>query len=325
MIFYLVNRIGQFLMQAYKHYNTINSYMCYNKKQNVIGLPKFSGYCFLCFLLFAGLEMVSQFSAQNRFKVFEPQTEQPAAVCLLIHGLNLKPSKMQWICDRLLENGAVVVRLELTGHGGFCKDDSQADCKMDDFRQVSWRQWMMDVEPALSYLDSVSAKHALPKYLVGFSLGGLVGMNIENTYHQQFEKYVLFAPALKIRALPKFALSMASVCPKAVIRSRSPEAYRDNRGTPLAAYKAVIDGMKQLKNADFPQFNSCSILIDIHDELVSPRKTKKIAKAQNISLHIINKQKENCDYCSCKHLIVDDESLGEYSKTATRLIDSLFL
>jgi len=245
---------------------------------------------------------------------------------MVIHGLNQKPSTMQWVINKLLNQGAIVVNVELWGHGNNPipnSDTAQVEKRLTQFKQVTWTQWMDDTKPALKFITETCAENNLPKFFFGFSLGALVGSSISMDIDFEFDKYFLLAPAIEIKLWPRVFIGLLSPFPKMVVRSRTPVAYRENQGTPVSAYKALLKGAKKFRKEQ-PNINNCLIIVDKKDRLVSPKKLKRFAEQQNYSIAIIDKRKMSCKYCDVGHLVIDDESLGEYSKFVSDEISAFF-
>lgn len=293
-------------------------------ESEVLNLTKF--ICKVALFLVVPLMVFPQEPQTKNYQVYYPENDSPTAVCMVIHGLNLKPSRMVWIRDELLKQGAIVVNVELWGHGNnpvVVSDSAKLEERLSMLKQVSWTQWMNDTKPALDFINDICEEKELPKYFVGFSLGGLVGSSISMEFDFAFDKYFLLAPSIKIRSGPKVSVEIMSWFTNKVIRSRTPVRYRDNRGTPIAAYKALLKGAKKFKNVQ-PDLNNCLIIVDKNDELVSPKKLQKFAEEKNYSFVLLDKSKTECEYCSIHHLIIDEESLGSYSSLVAEEIQSMF-
>ncbi len=139
----------------------------------------------------------------------------------------------------------------------------------------------------------------------------------------EFDKYFLLAPAIKIRFWPKLTIGIAGWFPNKVIKSKTPSRYRENRGTPIVAYKALLKGAKKFNKVD-PYLNNCFIVVDKEDRLVSSKKLQRYAQKEGYSIAILQKGKMNCAFCSVNHLIIDEESLGFYSEFVSGIIESFF-
>jgi esterase/lipase len=270
--------------------------------------------------------LLAQESASSNYQVFYPETSSPTAVCMVIHALNLKPSKMQWIINELLNQGAIVVNVELWGHGNNPipnSDTVQAAKRLSQFKQVTWAQWMDDTKPALKFITETCSENNLPKYFFGFSLGALVGSSISMEYDFEFDKYFLLAPTIKIKFWPKVFITLLSPFPNMVIRSKAPVDYRESKGTPESAYKALLRGVKKFKKEQ-PNLTNCLIIVDKKDRLISSKRLHRFAEQHNYSIAIIDKSLLDCQYCDVDHLVIDEESLGGYSNFVSDEISAFF-
>ena len=233
---------------------------------------------------------------------------------------------MQWIRNELLKQGAIVVNVELWGHGDnpiVITDSSQVEERLSKFKQVTWTQWMNNTKPAMDLVRKMCQERNLPKYFFGFSLGALVGLSMSNDFDFIFDKYFLLAPAIKIKFWPRVFIGILSPFPNMVIKSKAPIYYRENRGTPIAAYKALLKGAKKFNKVQ-ANLNNCLIIVDKNDEVVSSKKLQQYADDNNDEIVIIQKRKKNCEYCNVNHLIIDEESLGPYSTFVSSEIQSFF-
>lgn len=270
--------------------------------------------------------LLSQEKTTNNYKVFYPNTASPSAVCMVIHGLNQKPSTMEWIINELLNQGAIVVNVELWGHGENPvpnSDSAKMEERLSQFKQVTWAQWMNDTKPAVKFITETWTENNLPKYFFGFSLGALVGSSISMEYKFDFDKYFLLAPTIKIKFWPRVFVGILSPFPNMIVRSRAPVSYRENQGTPISAYKALLKGAKKFRKEP-PNLNNCLIIVDKKDRLVSSRKLHRFAEQQSYSISIIDKSLMSCKYCDVDHLVIDEESLGAYSKFVSDEIGAYF-
>lgn len=184
------------------------------------------------------------------------------AVVVLVHGLNLKPGKMNALADFLRANGADVLPVTLSGHGG----------GMDEFKKVARDLWIKEMRDAFRSAEARAKENNAPVYFVGYSLGALVGLDFLNSPAGQeirCEKMVLLAPAISIRDR-SYLLKLLGLFPSLVIPSLSPEDYRAHDGTPLAAYKALFQSISSLEKEGLAKSNVPTlVLVDPEDELVS--------------------------------------------------------
>ena len=71
--------------------------------------------------------------------------EKTKGVALVIHGLNLRPDKMQTIISVLAESGMDVLRLSLRGHGEnytHRADINEEQARLEAFKAVSYPLWL---------------------------------------------------------------------------------------------------------------------------------------------------------------------------------------
>jgi esterase/lipase len=211
---------------------------------------------------------------------WEINHKKPKGIVVVVHGLNVKPSKMGspetegTLVKFLLDSGYAVYRVTLTGHAG----------SIEGMQNVTESDWFSD-----AYIQYCEAKIAaerdnVPLYLLGFSLGALVFENLmnENTATPvQFEKIVLFSPAIAIKTRAKAILLLQPFTnDSSIINSVSLEEYRAQRGASMGAYKIVFNMEEKLCDAAFIKNNADTIIfIDKNDELVDMGTLKnRIAK-----------------------------------------------
>src|SRR5580704_6752517 len=201
----------------------------------------------------------------------EVKNEDVKAIVILLHGLNLKPQKMDDWSKVLSAHGAEVLRFALYGHTGDC----------DHMREVTadiWRQQFMEV---VELARSEAKKYHVPIYFIGFSLGALVGLEwLANSrdHEEEFKKMVLIAPALSIPWYSQAAVKMLSVFGRGLmLPSRSPETYRANKGTSIAAYQALFELKESLERREYAHANIPTlVVIDREDELIDSRGVRKL-------------------------------------------------
>ncbi|MDR0710120.1 MAG: lysophospholipase [Spirochaetaceae bacterium] len=194
----------------------------------------------------------------------------PRGVVIVVHGLNLKPSKMGTpsaegtVVKLLLDYGYHVYRVTLKGHSG----------PIEDMQNVIQQDWIYDAYFQYCQAKIIADNEQLPLYLLGFSLGALVYevlMNKETPIPVQFEKVALFSPAIAIKPVSKIVLGLQPFTNgRSIIRSVSPEEYRAQRGVSMSAYKIVFNMEESLTSSSFRNCNTNTIIfIDKNDEMVS--------------------------------------------------------
>jgi len=244
--------------------------------------------------------------------------EKTKGVALVIHGLNLRPDKMQTIISGLTEAGIDALRLSLRGHGENYThfvgiDEEQA--RLEAFKAVSLPLWMNEAYLAYTQVRNRAASKKVPLFFVGFSLGGLIGLNLFATEPEvHFERMVLFAPAIKLRSF-HYIGRILSPFSRLVIPSFAPDAYLSNKkGTPIAAYNALFEGLQQFEKHVNPKINVPSLIfIDERDEFIPLRAFKKLKEEKKLDrwqLYIVEKEAA-ADQDTFHHHIIDEYSTGE--------------
>jgi esterase/lipase len=225
---------------------------------------------------------------------WETSDKKPKGVIVVVHGLNVKPSKMGTpetegtLVKFLLDSGYNVYRVTLTGHAG----------SIENMQNVTKSDWLSD-----AYIQYCEAKIAAERadlsiYLLGFSLGALVFeslMNENTATPVQFEKVILFSPAIAIKTNAKVILMLQPLTNNSsIINSVSPEEYRAQRGASMGAYKNVFSMEEKLRDVSFFKNNVDTIIfIDKNDEMISIGTLKNRIKQYNLTnwnvLEISNK------------------------------------
>lgn len=235
-------------------------------------------------------------------------TKEPAgpkkAIVVVLHGLNLKPEKMDDWAHVLLNHQAVVIRLSLYGHSG---DEAH-------MAEVSADRWRDQFNQAMSEAQNLAEKYQVPIYFLGFSLGALVGIEWQAHHDPVFQKMVLIAPALTVPWYSRAAVNALSIFGQGfMLPSRSPKEYRAQKGTSIAAYQALFQLKDSLLKEHFKNANVKTLLImDRYDELISSKNIRKIIwenRLSNWQLEIIDNRYAYDNY-GFRHLMVDEEAMG---------------
>lgn len=242
--------------------------------------------------------------------------EKPKGIAVVLHGLNLRPAKMASIISVLNEAQIDALKVSLYGHGQnypHAREFDDRDSRMEALKTVSYQIWMEETYQAYCRARKRSDQLQVPLFFVGYSLGGLLGADLfTSRVDVRFERMVLFAPALDLRAI-LYAGRIFSLFPRLVLPSLASNSYRQNGGLPIAAYNALLKAQRHFKkNLDIKLNIPTLIYIDRHDELVSYAGLKRIAKRHrldNWSFHILQKGRIGVKV-KIHHLIIDKHSLG---------------
>ena len=118
-------------------------------------------------------------------RFYTQPTEKISGVALVIHGLNLRPSKMDAIISLLTASNIEVLSLSLRGHGQNYNHKTNMrppNVRMEAFKNVSYQLWIEEALRAYHYARKRSDEQKVPLFLVGFSYGALLGSDLLATY-----------------------------------------------------------------------------------------------------------------------------------------------
>jgi esterase/lipase len=237
-------------------------------------------------------------------------------IALVIHGLNLRPEKMESIIAILTDTGVDALNLSLRGHGqNYSRQDGSNDAKarLNALKSVSYELWRDEIVAAYHIAKLKSTHNSVPLFFVGFSCGALMGVDLLASMSDvEFDRMVLFAPGLKIHSRYQIVRVLAPF-PGLTVPNFSIKSYRANDGTPIAAYNALLDSMEHLDNNLNLKINvPALIFIDKRDEFVSFAELKKLVENENLDqwkFHVV-KKKAGGEPGKIHHLIIDEASTG---------------
>jgi alpha-beta hydrolase superfamily lysophospholipase len=259
--------------------------------------------------------------------------EKTKGVALVIHGLNLRPDKMQTIISVLAESGIDVLRLSLRGHGQnytHRADMNEEQARLEAFKAVSFPLWSNEAYLAYTQVREAAIQKKVPLFFVGFSLGGLIGLDLFASQPEvHYDRMILFAPAIKLHSL-HYLGRILSPMSRLVIPSMAPDSYLSNKkGTPVAAYNALFEGLKHFEKHVSRRLNVPTLIfIDEDDEFIPVQAFKKLKKEKKLDqwrLYIVKKEAAaNRD--SFHHHIIDESSTGKnvWRKMMKTLVTHLF-
>jgi len=238
-------------------------------------------------------------------------------VALVIHGLNLQPDKMESIIALLTHSYIDILNLSLRGHGKNYVQKAavgNSRARMETFKTVSYKLWIKETYRAYDLARNRSREKKVPLFLIGFSLGGLMGATLFASYPDvYFDRMVLLTPALYVHKIYYLA-KILSPFPRLVIPSFFMKSYCANRGTPVAGYNALFEAIEHFKKKMAAKLNVPTLIfIDTRDELVSYRRLKRIIKNGELHqwrLHPVKKSTTGVKE-KMHHLIIDESSIGK--------------
>ncbi len=221
---------------------------------------------------------------------------------LVVHGLNLKSSRMQALVNVLVDRGYIVGNMTLAGHRG-------------DKEAVDREAWLRDYEAATLALRELSAEHGgLPIYAVCMSLGALTFVDFitEHPQHQPFEKVLMLAPALSLRWYSHIFRVFARWLPGFPIPSFSRAKDRVYRSLPLRFYGELYKAQDMIRRKlkARPLKLPVSILMDPRDELVSYAGVEAMLKRGRMPMAQLQGRQLPDDAAGSYHLFICPESMG---------------
>jgi len=113
--------------------------------------------------------------------------------------------------------------------------------------------------------------------------------------------------------IESYLLKALSPFPNLVIDSLSPKSYRSNDGTPMAAYKAIFEGIDHFEGRISDKLNIPTVIfIDEKDELISYRKLQDMIDQKKLDRWFIHKVRkdDDVDKGMAYHLVIDKPSTG---------------
>ncbi len=229
--------------------------------------------------------------------------KQPKAVVVVLHGLNLKPERMDSWAKLLTDHEALVGRFRLFGHSG------------EPMGEVTADRWRKQFEYQMAKAIERATELQVPIYFLGFSMGAVVGLEWMSQHNTGFSKMVLIAPAIAVPWYAKTMVGFFSWFGKGFyLPSRSPERYRANRGTAIAAYLALFDLKDSLEKSEYKNLNvDTLVMIDRNDELVPARAVRDTIQRFRLTrwqFDIVD-NRFAYDNFGFRHLLVDEESTGK--------------
>ena len=264
-------------------------------------------------------DLIKKQSENHSLRWFYSDTQgELKGIALVIHGLNLRPDRMQSLISELTESGIDVLGLSLRGHGenyvhGNDNDEEQA--RLEAFKNVSYPLWLNEAYLAYLPVKTRAEKNGVPIFLTAFSIGGLIGLDLfASNADVRFDRLILFAPAIRLHAVV-YLERMLSPFPRLVIPSMAPKTYLANKkGTPIAAYNALFEGLNRFdKNAGQKLNVPTLIFIDKQDEFIPLGKLKKLVndkKWTQWQFYLVEKDKTAEDERFYHH-IIDATSTGK--------------
>lgn len=238
-------------------------------------------------------------------------------MALLVHGLNLEPSRMDAVGALLASRGVEGLRVALSGHRG----DFAA------LQAASRERWLGELHEAFRVARARATALGVPLHLVANSLGATLGLDLAASAGDvRFDRCVLLSPALtpKVPAAPFLLLRALGAGPRSLPSVNLP-AYRAQPRCPFAAYAALFDSVRAVEQAlhRLPPTPTL-VVIDRGDELVSFRRLARLAAARGWTLLEASTAQHRLPR-RVRHLVVDEACVGpaEWARLAGAILAHL--
>src|SRR4051794_16596864 len=214
--------------------------------------------------------------------------------CLLIHGFSGSPPEMRWLGTYLAERGVRVEGVRLAGHG----------TEPEELSALTWRDWLQSANEGLDRLR----KHANQVVVVGFSMGGLLGLHLCDQRAEDVAALITISSPIYFRDRRIHLIPMVrhvvrwhnvkrpsnNIDPKAYTR------YSSYRRYPLIAVDQLLDLMRVTRKL-LPSVQTPALIMQgMQDGVVHPK------SAQYIFGHVGSRQKELMYWHNSGHGVVFD-------------------
>lgn len=207
---------------------------------------------------------------------YYPASSHKAAITMVVHGLNVKPTAMEPLIHWLTSSGSAVYLIQLSGH-------IEKSATIRDIDPYVWKDEMLD---GFNTAKAAAAEHGLPLYFLGYSLGALLGQSMLALVLKEkcFEKQILISPAIAVRFRSSLLRLLFLMGDQIALPSLAPQAYRVNDVLPLRVYQLLFAEEKKVWKAMSSQLNIPTlVIIDPKDELISYRKLLRFIKKYELT------------------------------------------
>lgn len=186
--------------------------------------------------------------------------------------------------------------------------------KSSNTEAITVRTWQQDMLNGYEAGREVAAQHKIPLFFVGYSLGGLLGIDMLFSLagNTAISKQILLAPAVAVRDTASI-LKLLFWWDSLYLPSLTPPKYRANKSLSIHAYSTMFKILSNLKKPETRLTIPTLAVIDTMDELISTQKLIKFLDryitGQNELVRLNSKMKDRQG--GYHHLIISKETMGE--------------
>ncbi len=242
--------------------------------------------------------LASKSIAGERYRIF-PAVGNAKAVVLMVHGLNVRPSKMDTLAEVLASWGYAVVRPALSGHRGVPWEMQKSSMSVWSQEVASWLKTIIALNPSL------------PIYYVGSSMSGVLINDVlerDQELKAHVKKTILIAPALAFPLLVRWSLNL----PLDNRFPLAPSAEWDVDYVHVGAYRSLMDSYQRGYASQFSGLSGPTlILLHPDDKVVSSQAIAKLPHKfgkRNWTIEMLPSDSHPDN--SNNHLLVDETTVA---------------
>lgn len=242
-------------------------------------------------------------SPRERTTLEETSIRPARGAILIAHGLNQRPSSMDFLAEFFRSEGYHTIRVALAGHEA---------PTTEPFPSSIWVQQIVS-----SFREMGKRYPDLPVLYLGYSMSGLAAVRALDT-DPSFspQRMILIAPALSLRTIVESASVLRWFPPTTFsVKNLAPRAYRRYERTPLFWYRNVAEMYQQTRILEHRQRAGAvptRIFANPRDELVSLEGLRSWLSDNQLTdrwtVSIL--RPETPDPTLAEHLLIDQRALG---------------
>jgi esterase/lipase len=208
----------------------------------------------------------------------------------IVHGLNQKPEMMDGMVKLAKDKNYSQAVITLEGHHA-----EGSDLKMANLSKGCWEKQIAYAIEKISLIDELQGQK---KIFLGFSLGGLLGIDYLKNNPKSFDQMILLAPAIKVKTHSHFIKFLFPFLKDSkIIKSMACEEERAAEGVSIQGYKELFLIQEKFNNNIVSDNINIPTEIFIHekDELVSLEKLKLFAEKYQLNkwqIHSLDEEKQ---------------------------------
>jgi len=182
-----------------------------------------------------------------------------------------------------------------------------------DSAHITGHDWQQDIMNGYTVAKQAAALHRIPLLFLGYSLGGLLGVDMILSAGNGIgiEKQILLAPATAIRS-SAYLLKVFFFGKKLYLPSFTPAKYKANDKLSVNAYKIMFSIVRSVSQSTRRIKIPTLVVIDKKDELISYKKLRRfLHRFVNAHYELLQLDSDMSQrYGGYHHLIINQETMG---------------